>query len=82
MEMILSVAFVVAAVAFFKQQFGLRKWGAIGCAFVVSLLVAFYPSILEAFPLAAPYIETVAKVVTIFLAAPGVFDLAVDLKSR
>jgi hypothetical protein len=35
--------------------------------------------LLLAFPLAAPYLEKVIRVVELFLIAPGLFDLAVDV---
>jgi len=82
MEIVLDVAFVVAAAAFFKQQFGLTKWGVIGAVFAVSLGVAFLPDLLAAFPLAAPYVKKVILVVQLLLAAPGVFDLTVNLQAK
>lgn len=82
MEIVLNVAFVIAAVAFFKQQFHLSGWQPIVCAFVLALLVAFLPDIYLLLPVAKPIVEKVVFVIALFLAAPGVFDLAVDLRGR
>lgn len=77
--MVLDTVFVLAAVAFFKERFGLLGWNAIGAAFVVSLVVVFVPDLIAAFPLAAPYLQKAIDVVKLFLIAPGLFDLAVNV---
>ena len=82
MDIVLNVAFVIAAVAFFKQQFHLSGWQPILAAFLVSIVVAFLPDIYALLPVAKPIVEKVVFVLALFLAAPGVFDLAVDLRSR
>lgn len=80
--MVLDTVFVLAAVAFFKERFGLLGWKAILVALVASLVVVFIPDILAAFPLAAPYLEKVIEVVKLFLIAPGLFDLAVNVGQK
>jgi len=82
MEFVIDVAFVLAAVAFVKAQFGLKGWGAVGLAFVLSLGLAFVPELLAAFPLAAPNIEKVILIIQLFLTAPGLFDLAKEFNSK
>ena len=82
MNFVLDIAFVLAAVAFFKERLNLKGWGAIGAALVATLVVAFIPELLAAFPLAAPYLEKVIRIVELFLMAPGIFDLAVDVGTK
>lgn len=82
MDVVLNVAFVVAAVAFFKKQFGWSGWQPILAAFVLSVIVAFLPDLYAAFPMAKVVLEKLIGIIALFLAAPGVFDLAVDIRSR
>ena len=79
MQIVLNVAFVIAAVAFFKQQLELKGYWPIVCAFLISLVVAFEPDLVALFPAVQPYVEKFVTVVALFLSAPGVFDLAVDV---
>jgi len=82
MEYVIDVAFVLGAVAFFKKQFNLSGWQPVLVAFLAVLGVSFIPELVAAFPQAAPILEKVVRVVQLFLTAPGLFDLAVDLKQR
>jgi len=80
--MVLDTVFVLAAVAFFKERFGLFGWRAIVAALVASLVVVFLPDALALFPAAVPYVDKLVLVVKLFLVAPGLFDLAVDLGNK
>lgn len=80
MDFVIDVAFVIAAVAFFKAQFGLKGWGAIGVAFLLSLGLSFLPELYSAFPQFQPYLEKVVGLVQLFLTAPGLFDLTKELQ--
>jgi len=82
MDYVLDTAFVLAAVAFFKERLGLKGWYVIGAALVATLAVAFIPELLAAFPLAAPYLEKIIRIIELFLLAPGLFDLAVDVGKK
>jgi hypothetical protein len=79
MEIALDVAFVVAAVGFFKTQFALKGPAALGCAFVVSALVEVAPSLAALVPAAAPFITGLVSVVALFIAAAGSFDTVKEL---
>jgi hypothetical protein len=82
MDFVLDTAFVLAAVAFFKARFGLLGWKALAAAFGVSLLVVFKPELIALVPGYEGAIEKLLSVVQLFIAAPGVFDLAVDLHEK
>jgi hypothetical protein len=75
MEIALDVAFVVAAVGFFKTQFALKG----PAAFVVSALVEVAPSLAALVPAAAPFITGLVSVVALFIAAAGSFDTVKEL---
>jgi len=74
MEPILTVAFIVAVTAFFKQQFGLVDKAALALAFVVSIVVGLAPQLVDALPALGPWIDAVIKVVVLFLSAAGSYD--------
>ena len=76
---ILDVAFVVAVTAFFKTQFGWEQKVALLAAFIVSLLVGVAPQVAAALPAFAPWIDSVLRVVVIFLSAAGSYDFAVGM---
>lgn len=82
LDFVIDVAFVIATVAFFKAQFGLKGWYAIGTALVTTLFLSFLPNLVALYPAAGPAIEKVIGIVKLFLAAPGLFDAAVDLGSK
>jgi hypothetical protein len=81
-DVVLDVAFIIAATAFFKQQFGLTGKAVLGCVFILALLIGFAPLIGSAFPFVASYIGVLVKVVGLFLAAAGAYDGAVDLRMK
>jgi len=74
MEIVLDVAFVVAAVGFFKAQFGWKGPAALGAAFVTALLVQYAPALSALVPAAAPFIGGLVNVVALFIAAAGSYD--------
>jgi len=80
MNFVIDVVFVIAAVSFIKEQFGVKGWGAILLAFALSLALAFIPELVAAFPASQAVIEKVLLIVQIFLTAPGLFDLAKEFK--
>lgn len=74
-----DVAFVIAAAAFFKAQFGLEKRGAIVASFALALLLNFAPLVAQRLPDLSPWLEAFLSTIKVFLTASGSFDLAVDL---
>jgi len=79
---ILDFAFVVAATAFFKTQFGLFGKAALGAAFAVALFVGLAPVVGESLPALGAYLDAAVKVVVLFIGSAGAFDLAVELKGK
>lgn len=71
---ILTVAFVIAITAFFKNKLGLKGWKVLLAAFIVLLLLTYIPVLIALFPAAAPWLEPIAKLITLFLAAAGSVD--------
>lgn len=82
LSFVIDVAFVIAAVAFFKQQFSLKGWYAILSAFVATLFVAFLPDLVTLFPQSAFAVDKIVIIVKLFLSAPGLFDAAVDIGTK
>lgn len=79
MDIVLDVAFVIAVVAFIKEQFGVTGKTVLLWAFLVCVVIGVAPLIASAFPIAAPYISVVLKIVVLFLAAAGSWDGARQL---
>lgn len=82
MEEILSVAFVLAATAFFKEQLKLPGRAALAAAFAVSLAVAFVPVIAEQLPESTEWVYAARDVVVLFLGAAGGYDLLADVRKK
>lgn len=82
MPEILTIAFVLAATAFFKAQFGLNGKIALLCAFLVALTVGLAPLVGGLLPATAPFVDVLIKVVVLFLGAAGSYDAFVDLKTK
>lgn len=82
MDFVIDVAFVIATVAFFKQQAGLKGWANLGVAFVTILFLVFLPDIVTLFPGSAYVVEKIITVVKLFFSAPGLFDTAVDIGAK
>ena len=82
MQIVLNVAFVISAVAFFKERLQLKGYWPIGAAFLVSLVVAFTPDLIALFPAMQIYLEKLVTVVALFISAPGIFDLATDVTTK
>lgn len=74
MSEVLTVAFVIAVTAFFKEQFGFSGKVSLAAAFVVSLVVGLAPLLGTQFPGLAPWIEQIVGIVVLFLSAAGSVD--------
>lgn len=81
MEIVLDAVFVIAAVGFFKAQFGWKGPAALGAAFVTALLVQYAPALSALVPAAAPFIDGLVNVVAVFIGAAGSFDTIKELVS-
>ena len=77
---VLTVAFIVALTAFFKEQFGLTGWKVLLAAFIVALFIAFLPLVSALVPAAAPWLNQLLQVIVLFLAAAGSVDFIRQLK--
>lgn len=74
MDYILDAAFIIAAVAFFKAQFGFSGKASLLAAFCVALIVGFAPTIAAQFPTIAPWITQLVTVIVLFISAAGSVD--------
>ena len=74
MDTVLDIAFVIALVAFLKQQFGLGGGAVLIAAFIIALGFGFAPLISGMFPNAAPFIQVVVTTCTLFFGAAGSWD--------
>lgn len=74
MDEVLTIAFIIAVTAFFREQFGLSGKASLGCAFVVALIVGLAPQLAATIPALAPWIEAVIRVIVLFLSAAGSVD--------
>ena len=74
MNEVLTVAFVIATVSFFKARFKLQDASALAAAFAVSLIVGLAPQLAAQFPALAPWVDALVKVVVLFLGAAGSYD--------
>lgn len=78
----LNVAFILGTVSFIKARTSLKGNGAVAMAFVLAVALSFVPELLAAFPQIEPVFSKVLAVVQLFLTAPGLFDLAAELKDK
>lgn len=74
MNTVLDIAFVIALVAFLKQQFGLTGGTVLIVAFFIALGFGIAPLIAGMFPSAAPFIQVVVTTLTLFFGAAGSWD--------
>lgn len=79
---VVDTVFVLSVVQFFKTRYDLRGDMPLLVAFVVILALLFVPDLLALVPQLAPYADKVILLVKLFLTAPGLFDFAVEMKSR
>jgi hypothetical protein len=77
---ILTVAFVVAITAFFKEHLGLTGWKVMLAAFLTAMVLAFLPLLASTFPQAAPWLNQFVQVVILFLTAAGTVDFVKQLR--
>jgi len=78
---VLTVAFVVAIVAFFKKQLGLTGWKVLLAAFLVALIIGLVPVITVTFPTIAPWLLAIVNVVVLFLTAAGTVDFVTEVRT-
>lgn len=71
MEIALSIAFVIAAVAFFKEQLKFGGYWSLLAAFVIVLIVAWLPELVAFFPASGPFVDKFVLVVQLFIGAVG-----------
>lgn len=79
---VLTVAFVVLIVSFFKAQFGLAGKWALLAAFITALVLGLIPQLGLQFPALAPWLDAVAKVIALFLGAAGSFDFVKEVRTN
>ena len=79
MTEILSVAFVIATVAFFKEQFKLQGNQALTCAILVCTIISIAPILAQSVPPLTPYLMAAINVLKLFFAAAGSYDAAKGL---
>ena len=79
---LLDVGFVLAATAFFKQQFALKGKAALGAAFAVALFVGFAPVVSDALPALGAYLDAAVKVISLFILGAGSYDLLSDVSRK
>lgn len=78
---IVDVAMIVAITEFFKVRLGLSGWQSVLAAFLVALFIALVPVIATALPVVAPWLNTVASVIALFLTAAGSFDFVMEVRT-
>lgn len=74
MDIVIDVAFVVTVTAFFAQQFGLKGWRVLACAFGVTLLFNIAPLIAQLLPAFSPWLDALLKTFWLFVVAAGSVD--------
>lgn len=72
----LDAAFVIAAVAFFKDKMGLTGNATLLAAFVAVLFVALAPPLVAMFPASGPLLTAIVDAVKLFIVAAGGVDFA------
>lgn len=75
MNYALDVAFVLAVVAFLKEQFKLKGGAVLFFAFVICLLYALAPIVNQMYPNISPFVKALWDTFVLFLGAAGSFDL-------
>lgn len=74
MNIVLDAAFVIAAVAFFKDKLGLSGGATLAAAFVAVLFVALVPPVIALFPATGAILTAVVDAVKLFITAAGGVD--------
>lgn len=74
MDIVIDVAFVVTVTAFFSQQFALKGWRVLACAFGVTLLFNIAPLISDLLPAFSPWLDAVLRTFWLFVVAAGSVD--------
>ena len=82
MNTVLDVAFVIALVAFLKEQFGLQGPTVLVCAFIIALGFGVAPLIAGMFPAIAPFIQVLLTTLTLFFSAAGSWDAVRSLTRK
>ena len=78
---VMTVAFVVAITAFFKEQFGLTGWKVMLAAFAVLLVLTYVPVVIALFPQAEPFLTPLVQLIALFLTAAGSVDFIRQLRA-
>jgi hypothetical protein len=78
---ILTVAFVIAITAFFKDKMGLKGWWVLLAAFLVLLFLTYIPVVIALYPPAAPWLTPLVRLITVVLAAVGSVDFVKMIRS-
>jgi hypothetical protein len=82
MQTILTIAFVFATIAFFKERLKLGDWQALLLAFIVSLIVGLSEVAMTVWPIALPWLQAGINVIVLFLSAAGGYDFMVDVGGK
>ena len=82
MNLVIDLPLVAFVTAFVKQRYNLKGDAVFAVVLVVVLVLSFIPDLIAAFPQYALYLERVIDIVKLVLAAPGAYDLAVNLKNK
>lgn len=75
MDFVLDAGFVLAVVAFLKEQFKLKGGAVLFFAFLICLAYGFAPIVNEMFPHISPFVKVIWNTFVLFLGAAGSFDL-------
>lgn len=75
MDFVLDTVFVLAVVAFVKEQFKIKGTAVLIVAFVICLAYGITPIVNEMFPNIAPFVKVLWNTFVLFLASAGSFDL-------
>ncbi len=76
----LDAAFIIALIAFTKEQLGLKGRVVLLWVFVVALLFGVGPLIAQSFPISGPYIKVLLDTVILFIGSAGSYDAVVAFK--
>lgn len=82
MDTVLDIAFVVAVVAFIKEQFKLNGYAVLIVAFVIALLFGIAPLIAQLVPAAGPWLDVFLRTFVLFLGAAGGYDAVTSITRK
>lgn len=79
-ETIINAAFIIAIVAFFKQQLGLHGWKVILAAFLTAFVLVMLTTVSTQFPVVAPWLDPIVWLIKVFLGAAGTVDFITEMR--